>query len=337
MVMAPLRSSVVEAHLEAEKLRAAGALLDLTFHTRLAFLDVQALQTKLSLQLEVLRNQQAAYATALELSKAGNLPAIELATQLAAVETSRVQVAELENAVLDAREVLNQRLGLHGARTTWTVASALELPRSEPATTDAEQRATAASLELLELSHRAESASRKVGLAKTQGWLPHLSAGVHGERDADLWEVGGHLTIGLPVFDRQQGRQLSAEGEYEAQRQRVEAAAITLRSVVRMTLNRLESASKRAHHYAERLVPAKQRQLKETVLQYNAMSLGVFQVLQTQRGVTEASIAQVDATLDYWRARAAFELLMAGRSTPLLRTMAIPSTGAASSIAAGGH
>lgn len=336
MAMAPVRSSVMEAHLEAEKLRAVGTLLDLAYHARLAFLDVQALQTKLSLRLEVLRNQQAAYATALELSNAGNLPAIALANELAAVETSRVQVAELENMLLDAREVLNQRLGLHGARTTWTIERGLELPSTVPDAADAEKRALAASLEVLELSHRAESASRKVGLAKTEGWVPHVSAGFHGERDADLWELGGHVAIGLPVFDRQQGRQVSAESEYEAHRERAEAAATTLRSIVRMTLNRLESANKRARHYADRLVPAKQRQLKETVLQYNAMSLGVFQVLQVQRGVTEASIAQVDATLDYWRAHAAFELLLAGRSTPLQRAAAIPSS-ATPMAAEGGH
>jgi cobalt-zinc-cadmium efflux system outer membrane protein len=66
------------------------------------------------------------------------------------------------------------------------------------------------------------------------------------------------------------------------------------------------------------------------------MTVGVFQLLQVQRGVTEAAIAQVDATLDYWKARAAYELLLAGRSTPL-RASALPASTAATSMDAPGH
>jgi outer membrane protein TolC len=85
------------------------------------------------------------------------------------------------------------------------------------------------------------------------------------------------------------------------------------------------------------LVPARQKQLDETLLQYNAMTVGVFQLLQVQRGVTEAAIAQVDATLDYWKARAAFDLLLAGRSTPLRNSAAVPSSVAAPSMDPAGH
>jgi outer membrane protein TolC len=336
-ILAPLRASVAEAHLEAERLRATGFLLDLTWQTRVAFFEAQALQQKLELRLKAFTSQQASYATAVELSKAGNLPAVDLANELAAVELARIQVAEAENALLDAKEALTRRLGLHGERASFTLAGPLPIPTDELDLSNAEARAITSSLELLEFERRAESASRKVGLAKTEGWLPHLTAGFHGERDADLWELGAHVGIGLPVFDRQQGRQLSAQSEYDALRARAEAVAVTLRSTVRQTTNRVESAGRRARHYAQRLVPARQKQLDETLLQYNAMTVGVFQVLQVQRGVTEAAIAQVDATLDYWKARAAFELLLAGRSTPLRTAAAVPTSVATPSMDPAGH
>jgi outer membrane protein, heavy metal efflux system len=335
-ILAPLRASVAEANLEAERLRATGFLLDLAWQTRVAFLEAQALQQKLDLRLRAFESQQASYATAVELSKAGNLPAVELANELAAVELARVQVAEAENALVDAREALTRRLGLHGGRTTFSLGGPMSTPTTEDDLSNAETRAISTSLELLELERRAETASRKVGLARTEGWLPHLTAGFHGERDADLWELGAHVGIGLPVFDRQQGRQLSAQSEYDALRARAEALSVNLRSTARQTANRVESAGRRARHYAQRLVPARQKQLDETLLQYNAMTVGVFQLLQVQRGVTEAAIAQVDATLDYWKARAAYELLLAGRSTPL-RASALPASTAASSMDAPGH
>lgn len=336
-ILTPLRASVAEAHLEAERLRATGFLLDLAWQTRLAFFEAQAAQQRLDLRLRAFSSQQASYATAVELTRAGNLPAIDLANELAAVELSRLQVAEAENAVLDAREALTRKLGLSGARARFSIGGTLATPIEAPPLTDAEAKAIAASLELLEFNRRAESASRKVGLAKTEGWLPHFTAGFHGERDADLWELGAHVGVGLPVFDRAQGRQLSAQSEYDALRSRAESTAIGIRSITRSTLNRVDSAGRRARHFAERLVPARQKQLDETVLQYNAMTVGVFQVLQVQRGVTEAALAQVDATLDYWKARAGLDLLLAGRSTPLSGGMPLPSSMMSSPAASGGH
>lgn len=334
--LAPLRAGVASATLDAERWKAAGALLDLTWSTRVAYYEAQALQQKLELRLRAFASHQASYETALELSKVGNLPALALANELAAVELSRVQVAEAENALLDGREALTRKLGLSGTRTRWTFAGQLQVPKEVPTGDAVEAKAVEASLELSELFGRAEAASRKVGLARTESWLPHLSAGFHGERDANLWELGAHVTVALPVFDRAQGRQLSARSEYDGLRARAEGQALQVRSAVRMTLNRVESAGRRARHYAERLVPARQRQLEQTVLQYNAMQVGVFQVLAAQREVTEAAISQVDATLDAWKARAALDLLLAGRSTPLVLG-AVPGSSSTAVDSSGGH
>lgn len=264
------------------------------------------------------------------------MPALALANELAGVELSRVQVAEAENALLDGREALTRKLGLSGARTRWTFAGQLQVPKEVPTGDAVEAKAIEASLELSELFGRAEAASRRVGIAKTEAWLPHLSAGFHGERDGNLWELGAHVTVGLPIFDRAQGRQLSARSEYDGLRARAEGQALQVRSVVRMTLNRVESAGRRARHYAERLVPARQQQLAQTVLQYNAMQVGVFQVLAAQREVTEAAISQVDATLDAWKARASLDLLLAGRSTPLVLS-AVPGSSSMAAESSGGH
>ncbi len=337
MFLAPARAGVAEASLDAARFKAAGTLLDLAWSARVAFYEAQALQQKLDLRLRAFASQQASYETAEELFKVGNLPELQLANELAAVEQSRVQVAEAENALLDAREALNRKLGLSGARTGWTFAGPLPPPSELAPGEVTEAQALTASLELAELRSRAEAASRKVGLTQTEGWLPYLAAGFHGERDGNLWELGAHVTVGLPVFDRAQGRQLSARSEYDALRARAEGQALHVRSVVRTTLNRAESAGRRARHYAERLVPARQKALEQTLLQYNAMQLGVFQLLSAQRAVTETALAQVDATLDAWRARASLELLLAGRSTPLVMGPVPSSTNSVTADTSGGH
>lgn len=315
--LSSLRGGVAQSEIEAAKLETADRLLALAYRARLAFYDAQAAHERYQLWQTALEVQQASYATALELSRIGNIPRLQLTQELAAVEQTRVRVAAAENEWLDAREALTRALGLSGARTQWKLAGALPLP-SEPASdADAEKKAIAASLELQALNQRAIAASRKAGVATALAVLPQINAGFHGERDANLWELGAHVAVALPVFDRAQGHALVAKSELQLAEARAQQHAVALRSAVREAQNRVESASRRALHYAQRLVPARAETLKETVLQYNAMELGVFEVLAARRMVTETSLEAVDAKVDAWKARARLELLLAGgKDTP---------------------
>lgn len=119
--------------------------------------------------------------------------------------------------------------------------------------------------------------------------------------------------MGLPVFDRNQGRVASARSELGAQRERYAATATALRATVRTAWNRIESTGRRARHYRDEVLPARKKALEETVLQYNAMQLGVFQVLESQRKITQAGMAYVATLHEYWNARAALDQILAGR------------------------
>jgi len=59
-------------------------------------------------------------------------------------------------------------------------------------------------------------------------------------------------------------------------------------------------------------VPAQQRVVRETLLQYNAMQIGVFQLLQAQREELDVELAHADALREYWSAVAALRALLAG-------------------------
>ncbi|MRG90972.1 TolC family protein [Polyangium spumosum] len=328
LLILPLRKGVAEAELAAERLRVAGRVLDTAYGARTTFYTVQARRQELDLRVRALKAFQAGYAAAEELHRVGNLPDVDLATQRAAVESARIDVAEAENRLLDAREDLNVALGLSGEQTDWTVEAPLpDPPAEEVAPERVEQRAVAASFELQELEARMRVASKRAGLAQTEGTLPHVSGGFHGERDGFAWEIGGHVTVGLPIFDRNQGTVLSARSEFGAQRERYLATATSLRATVRSALNRVESAGRRARHYREAVLPAREKALAETLLQYNAMQVSVFQVLESQRQVTQTGITYVETLLDYWNARAALDQILAGRH----RGLALGPAGAAPS------
>lgn len=325
MILVPAKQGVAEAELDAEKVRVAGEVLDVAYRARVAFYEAQAQKQKLDLRTRLLESFQASYVAAEELSRAGNLPDIDLATRKAAVEAARVSVAEAELGLLEARERLNTALGLSGDATRWTtvdLALVAEKPSLESAAV--EKRAVASSLELSHIARQMEAAGRRAGLARAAGLLPHIEGGVHGEHDGFTWEIGAHVSFGLPVFDRGQGREAAARAEVLSLRERYVATAVGLRSAARSAMNRVESAAARARHYTAAVLPATKKALAETILQYNAMQVGVFRVLEAERAVTDTAIAYTDTLLEYHVARAGLDQILAGRHRGVAGAAAAP-------------
>ena len=314
-LLAPLRSHAASAVLDAERLRAAGLLLDLAYRTRLAFFDVQAAQARLALRQRALDSFAASADTAAHLADLGNVPRLDATTHLAALEAARVDLSLAETDLVNAREQLHRLLGLGETRLGWSIDAPLTTPPPpEPVT---EATAVATNLELAELDARTEAASRSVTLAKTEGALPALSAGFHGERDGTFWELGAHVAVGLPFFDRAQGRQLSTQSQLDGLRRRREATVVKVGSLLRRTRARAIATVTRARLSAEHVLPAREEVLRQSLRQYNAMTLDVFQLLAAQRAVTEAALTQVDLDLEAAHAQAALALVRAGRTTPL--------------------
>ena len=315
-LLIPKARGVAEAELEAARYRVAGAVLDLSYRVRLAFHEAQALQQLFELRQTTLRAFTAGYETARTLHEAGNVRALDVFTEQAAYEQARVAVAEVEAELLDARERLNVLLGLFGTSTQWRIAERLQDP---PASSDElerlEARVIESSLELAEARAQLTAQARRVGLAEAEGWMPDLNIGVVAERDDGVWELGPAISGTLPLFDRQQGRALSLESEFWALRERYVATAVALRAAVRAGRNRVRSTEERARHYRNVILPLRERVVAETILQYNAMQIGVFELLQARRDQVEAASAYIDTLRQYWQARAAFNQLASGRLT----------------------
>ena len=63
-------------------------------------------------------------------------------------------------------------------------------------------------------------------------------------------------------------------------------------------------------------MPRRERIVNEAQLAYNAMAIGVFQLLQAKRDQIETGRVYVETLRDYWLARAEIEQLLAGRLSP---------------------
>lgn len=315
-LLTPMRVEAASRDLDAARQRAAGRVVALEYEVREAYYAAQASERQLEVAVRALDALAAARDAATMLFDAGNVPELDVATQVAAYEEARAITAELELRRQDTRERLSRLLGLHGDATTWTIAAPLE--PADPSEVDAlvsdlERAAIESSFELAEARMRIEGTGRRVELSRAEGWIPDVTVDVHAEQDGQTWEMGGGASISVPIFDRNEGTTAAYEAQLDAQMERFEGLAIDIRSAAREARNRLTTAALRARQYTDVILPARERVFRQTLLQYNAMQVGIFELVSALRARLAAELAEIDALREHATARAAAEALRRGQ------------------------
>jgi outer membrane protein TolC len=314
LLFLPMHRGVASAELDAVRFQTAGTVLGFAHAVRTAYYDYQAAEQLLELDQTVLEAAAASYDVAQRLREAGNIAALELANERAFYEESRGQVALAEGGAFSRREALNSLMGLSGMETNWQLAGRLEKPQEgAPDLVDLEVRAIEQSLDLVELEYRYTAAARRANLARVEGLLPSLRAGVEVGRDEGVRESGPVISLELPLFNHGQGQVALARAEMRLLEHQYRARAVRIRSAVRTTRNDLLIAFHRVTHYQEVLLPLREQIIEETQRQYNAMELGVFQLIAARRDQVRTAQEYVIALREYWHARAAMDQILAGR------------------------
>ena len=121
------------------------------------------------------------------------------------------------------------------------------------------------------------------------------------------WSAGPAIEFSTPIFDQGQAAVAKAVAELRERQRRYAALAVHIRSQVRRSATRMESARRRVEYFETVVLPLRQQIVERTQLQYNAMQVGVFQLLQAKRDEIEAGRAYVETLTDYWLARAELE------------------------------
>ena len=325
LLFIPMRKRVAGAEFEAAKQRVTGAVLDLAGEVRIACYQLQAEGQLLDLERAVLDSADAAATAASRLHAAGNITALELASEQALAAQARLDVAAAEAHVVDLRERLNALMGLWGDETAWTLAGRLgEPPAEDIDLTGVERRAVAASLDLADTRAQVAAARERVGLARAEGPLPSLDAGALADRDDGQWEVGPSVAFPVPLFDQGQAQVASSAAELRRTERRFHALAVQLRAAVRAARSNMLAARQRAVFYQQVLLPLRQRVLEQTQLEYNGMQVGVFQLLLAKQQEIDSSKQYVDALRDYWISRAQLTQILDGRLPHLAPGIGLP-------------
>lgn len=311
----PLRKRIATAELEAIKREVAQAVLDLSADVKVAFYSVQGAEQMLEVRRSVTESTEYSAEFARRQREAGNITELDLQNDIALFEQARLDLARAEEDVLARREELNALLGLWGTDTRWTVAARLpDAPAAELPLKGLESLAISQRLDLAAARQEIERQAQAVGLARFEAIIPVGEIGADAEREPEgEWTLGPAITFPLPIFDLGQAASARARAQLRQAQGRYWALAVQIRTAVRRSHTKVEAARRRSNHYKKVMLPVRGRVVHQTQLQYNAMQVGPFQLLQAKRDEIEAGQGYVESLTDYWVARAELERAVGGQ------------------------
>jgi cobalt-zinc-cadmium efflux system outer membrane protein len=318
----PLRKRVAREQFMADTLRVAHEALEVAADVSKALAEVQAHTQLAELGRTVLQAAQAASELAERQHRAGNITDLALATERAAYQQAKLDVAREELELLTKREELNRLLGLWGPQTEWALAEKLpDLPSEETPLEHLETIAIRQRLDVDAARKQALLMSNAVALARAPRLFGVFEVGVHVHQDPDGPRLfGPTLSLELPVFDRRQALIAKLEAQQRQADRRLAALSIDARSQVRIARAQLLSARQVVDHYRKVLLPLRETVVEHATLQYNGMQIGLYELLSAKKEQIEAYRAYVGSVRDYWVARAEIERVMGGRiGTPAPR------------------
>ncbi len=313
----PMRRRVADAQLASARLRVADEVFRHVAEVRSSLVEaVAAAQiSQISERAQAAAAASAVAATAIH--AAGNLLELDLVSERAAAAEFRAGAIHARGESQASREQLVRALGVSMTGAALLLPERMpELPAADPSLDSLLALAAVSRLDLAAALQDVNVAGKALGLTNRFRLLPDGTLSFAGEsEDGGPFQSGPGFSIPLPFFDRGQGRTLRAQSELRAAVARQEALALSVRADVRAAHALLTSARARFEEYRASVVPLRRRVTEETQLQYNAMAVSVFGLLQARQGELNAGQGYIDAVSDYWKARIQLERAV-GTSLP---------------------
>jgi cobalt-zinc-cadmium efflux system outer membrane protein len=310
LLFLPARGRVAAAEAEAVKLRVTGEVLALAARTRIAFLGVQAAARQAELADEALTVARAEADAAQVLRDAGNVTAGRVAQARETLAGASLARTRADAALVAARERLNLAMGV--TEDGWTAAGGIPDAPADAPPADLERRALAASIDVAAARQDLLAAGERNGLARRSALVAAGEAGAVAERNEGAWEVGPSLAVPLPLFDLGGARTTRARAQVQQAEDRYAASRVRVLSAAREAGAALARARTDAALSAEMALPASREALRQAMLDYNAMQVGVFDLLDARAAAIAAEQRHVAALAAYWSARARVDLLLQG-------------------------
>ena len=317
--MLPARKKIAASQLEGAKRRVTDAVLDLAAQVRSAFYMVQGAQQIVAMRRMIAEASQASLDLSTRQYEAGNISDLTRASDRATFEQAKLDLARSEADVVANRERLTTLMGAWGKGADWKTSDRLpDVPKQEVPVQHLESLAISQRQDLASLRQEVSTISRAASLARSTRWTPGVSVGVDVARLRDAAASSGTPRIGsiavapsvaleLPIFDQKQAVIARLDAEVRMSERRLEARAIEIRSEVRAARSRVTVARDLAGYYRTVLIPLRESVVALSEQEYQAMLLGVYQLLAAKQSEVSAYREYIETVRDYWIARSDLE------------------------------
>jgi cobalt-zinc-cadmium efflux system outer membrane protein len=314
LFLLPLRKRVAEAQFQAETLRVAHAVLEVAAETSKEFAEVQAGEQTVLLMRGLAQGADAAATLAGQQFEAGNVSERALATQRAASVQADLDFAKDELTLGMQRERLNRSLGLWGPQMAWKLGQNLAaVPPGEAPLEHLEVTALERRLDVGAARKQLELMATALSLAKTSRYTGVVNIGAHMHQDVTGPRlIGPSLSLELPIFDQRQALIFRLEAQRRQAQRELDALGLDVRSEVRLAQAQLELSRHAAEQYLKALLPLRRSVLEQSELEYNAMQIGLYELLASKKAEVESVRAYIETVRDYWVARAELERALGG-------------------------
>ncbi|MDX1706955.1 MAG: TolC family protein [Desulfobacterales bacterium] len=315
ILMQPARKKLSAIHFEQVKLQVADEVIQMVARVQKSYFTVLGARQIRDLRNEISLAAGNSYELAQRLHTAGNISDLELATEKAHFEQSRMELANSETVLLDEREQLTRLLGLWGSQTSWRLPQQLpNIPDTEMPLEHVESMAIESRLDLAAERKSVEALAQALGITIDWRWVGQIEVGFSRERETDrTWVTGPSLAIELPIFNQRQADIARLEAQLRRSQNRLTAQAMELRSEVRSLRSRLIMQRNIIDHYRHTVLPLREQIVDLTLKNYNFMLTGAFELIMAKQQEFEAYQKYLEAIRDYWILRADMQRSLGGR------------------------
>jgi cobalt-zinc-cadmium efflux system outer membrane protein len=316
LITLPMRKRVAATQLEVTKLEVGDEMLRLSAEVRSAFYVAQAAEQTTAMQRMVSEAAETSAELARRQHAAGNTNDLALSSELALASQARLALARTEGEAAVAREHLTKLMGIWGKRTGFKIAPRLpELPAAEVPLDRLESLAIEKRLDIGAARREVQSLEYATTLAKTTRWTGFVNVSVEAGRLRSTKKIslGPAVSLEIPLFDQRQGAIARLEAFRRQAENNLQALSVDARSDVRASHARVTTARRVVAEYGKSLVPIRENIVKLSQQQYDAMLLGVYQLIQAKQSEFEAYREYIQALRDYWIARSDLERAVGAR------------------------
>jgi outer membrane protein TolC len=313
----PARSKLAGVRFEQAELRAAEETLRLAAETRRAYVRAVAARQILAALNRAKDSAEASAELAEQLTQTGAVNKLDHARRQVFATEMAAQVTAARQQATSAQERLTRLMGLWGADLALLPSTLPALPGSVRNLGAVERQAMDRRVDLEVARLEVEALARSFGLTRKTRLINVLDLGGTSKTQKDKGELsadGGGYTVAfeVPLYDFGRARVREAEQRYFEALNALAGKVINARSEAREAFGAYKATYAVASQYEHEVLPLRDTISAETELQYNAMQVDAFALLEAARAKATAQVAAIEAKRNFWLAAADLSAVVLG-------------------------